>query len=373
MPGDKPLADRRIRRQIKSGSRSHGLWPPNRAIVLEGEDRKGLTRAVKTRFGGYLVRKPDEPAVWTEELVEGELGAGDVLLRVRYSALNYKDALALTARGRVLRTFPVIPGIDLAGEVVSSEDPRFAAGDRVFATGMGVGEEHSGGFAQYARLPATKLQALPPGLNFQTAMGLGTAGFTAMLAVFALEDHGVRPTQGEVLVTGAGGGVGGFAIALLAGRGFAVTAVTGRPAQAGYLRELGASKVLDRSELAKPGKPLASERWQGSVDSVGGIILANVLAAMKRGGSVAACGNAGGAELPTSVFPFILRGVNLLGIDSVHCPASSRARAWQALAETPPGAALEAMCRTEPLARASALAADLLEGKVRGRVVLAVE
>lgn len=300
------------------------------------------------------------------------LPEGEVTVRVRYSALNYKDALALTARGRVLRRFPIIPGVELAGEVLASDDARFRPGDAVFAFGRGVGDQRSGGFARYARLPAAAVERVPEGVALTEVVGAGAAAYTAVLCLMALEGHGIVPERGPVVVTGACGGVGGYAVALLADAGYRVEAVTGRREEAAYLQRLGAAAIVDRAELADSAKPLASERWAGGVDTVGGRVLASVLARVRYGGSVAACGNAGGADLPVTVFPFILRAVNLLGIDAVHCLEDRARQALRRLFDTLPRSAIEAMCRIEPLEQAPRIAEAMLAGKVRGRVVLAV-
>jgi acrylyl-CoA reductase (NADPH) len=299
-----------------------------------------------------------------------QLPPGAVLVRVEYSTLNYKDALAICRGAPVVRTFPMVPGVDLAGVVESSSDPRFTPGDAVLANGWGLGETQWGGLARYARLPGDFLLKIPAGLDARRAMAIGTAGYTAMLCLMALERAGLRPERGEVLVTGASGGVGSVAIALLAGQGYAVTASTGRLAETEYLKTLGAAQVIDRAELSAPGKPLQKERWAGAIDSVGGTTLANVCASLKYRGLVAACGLAQGMEFPATVAPFILRGVSLLGIDSVRAPLAERTVAWDRLSRELDAAKLELTAREIGLEQAIAAAADLLAGKVRGRLVV---
>jgi acrylyl-CoA reductase (NADPH) len=302
------------------------------------------------------------------------LPAGEVTVAVAYSTLNYKDGLCLSAKGGgLVRTYPHVAGIDFAGVVEESQDARYRPGDRVVLTGWRVGEAHWGGYAQKARVKADWLVPLPEGLSARQAMAVGTAGFTAMLAVMALEDHGLVPAGGEVLVTGAAGGVGSVATAILAARGYQVAAVTGRPETGDYLRGLGASRIVAREELAETVKrPLEAETWAGCVDAVGGAMLARVLGQMKYGASVAAVGLAGGAGLPASVVPFLLRGVNLLGIDSVMCPFEKRKRAWARIAAELPLAKLEAMVQEVGLEDLPRLGADILAGAVQGRVVVDV-
>ncbi|MCS6802161.1 MAG: MDR family oxidoreductase [Chloroflexota bacterium] len=300
------------------------------------------------------------------------LPEGDVLIRVVYSSLNYKDGLAITNRGPILRAFPFVPGIDVAGVVVASDSPRFQPGDEVIATGWGIGERHWGGFAQYARLKSDWLMRLPAGMSLETAMAFGTAGLTAALCVLALEAHDAPVEGRETVVTGAAGGVGSIAVALLAQRGVRVMAVTGRTHEAAYLRALGASDILDRASLSTPSsRPLESARWGGAVDTVGGVILGNLLRQMAYGASVAACGNAAGAEVPTTVYPFILRAVNLLGIDSVNCPMPRRERAFALLAAVPADL-VRSITRVAPLSELPQLAHEIVEGRVRGRIVIDV-
>jgi acrylyl-CoA reductase (NADPH) len=305
-------------------------------------------------------------------LDDSALPDGAVTVEVAYSTLNYKDALAITGAGPVVRRFPMVPGIDLAGTVSASNDPRYAVGDAVLLNGWGVGEGHWGGLAERARLNGDWLLPLPTGLSTHDAMALGTAGYTAMLCVQALLRHGVRPEQGEVLVTGAAGGVGSVAVYLLARRGFQVVAATGRPEDEAYLRHLGAQAVIDRGTLNQPGKPLTKERWAGAVDVVGSHVLANVCASMRYGGVVAACGLAQGMDFPASVAPFILRGVTLAGVDSVYCPRPLREQAWQALAADWQTGGLGELSRDISLAEAIDAAPELLAGRVRGRLVVDV-
>ncbi len=305
-------------------------------------------------------------------LDDSALPEGDVTVSVAYSTINYKDGLAITGKSPVVRKFPLTPGIDLAGTVTESQHPLFKAGDTVVLNGWGVGESHSGGLAQKARLKGDWLIALPAAFTPRQAMAIGTAGYTAMLCVMALEKHGVTPEQGEVLVTGAGGGVGNVAIALLARLGYRVVASTGRLQEADYLRSLGAAEVIDRAELSAPGKPLAKERWAGVVDTVGSHTLANACASTKYGGTVAACGLAQGMDLPATVAPFILRGVTLAGIDSVMAPRALREAAWARLARDLDVGKLEAMTQEVGLADAIGLGAQILAGQVRGRVVVDV-
>jgi acrylyl-CoA reductase (NADPH) len=292
---------------------------------------------------------------------------------VECSTINYKDGLAITGRSPVVRHFPMVPGIDFAGTVLESQHPRWAAGDKVLLNGFGVGETHWGGLAQLARVKGDWLVALPKAFSARDAMAIGTAGYTAMLCVMALERNGVTPDKGEVLVTGANGGVGSVAIALLAKLGYTVAASTGRPEEADFLKSLGASSIVDRAELSSPGKPLGRERWAAAVDSVGSHTLANVCANMMYRGTVAACGLAQGMDLPASVAPFILRGVTLAGVDSVMCPRAERLVAWARLARDLDPAKLEAIgAREVGLAEVVPLAAEILAGKVRGRVVVDV-
>lgn len=320
-------------------------------------------------FKALVVEIGDPYTVQIRQASMDELPQGDVLVQVAYSSLNYKDGLAITGASKVIRSFPMVPGIDFAGTVVESASADYKPGDPVVLTGWGVGERHWGGLAGLARVRSDWLVPLPEGLSLQQAMGIGTAGFTAMLCVMALESHGVDKTK-EMLVTGAAGGVGSVAIAILAQLGYRVVAATGRASEETYLKSLGASEILDRSVLTAQPKPLESERFGGAVDTVGGAVLAGVLPRIAYGGSVAACGNAGGVKLETTVFPLILRGVNLLGIDSVLCPKEKRLLAWKRLASELPKPLLEAAMRTVSLDEVPGLAQAILQGQVRGRLVV---
>lgn len=327
-------------------------------------------------FKALIVDKDEEGAVSPsiQEIGENRLPEdGDVTIAVEHSTLNYKDGLCLTGAGGLVRTYPHVPGIDFAGTVEASADARYKPGDKVVLTGWRVGEAWWGGYAQKARVKADWLVPLPDGLSTKQAMAVGTAGFTAMLAVMALEDHGLTPDQGEVLVTGAAGGVGSVATAILASLGYQVAGVTGRPETTDYLKDLGAQVIVAREELNEPSKrPLESERWAGCVDAVGGVMLSRVLGQMKYGASVAAVGLAGGAKLETTVIPFLLRGVNLLGIDSVMRPYEDRLTAWQRTASDLPMEQLEAMIQPATLSDLPALGAAILKGQIRGRVVVDV-
>lgn len=324
-------------------------------------------------FRAILIDKDDTGyRASLQTLDEAQLPAGDVRVRVSHSTLNYKDALAITGKGPVVRQFPMVPGIDLAGVVEESRHPDFKAGDAVLLNGWGVGEGHWGGLAEQARLNGDWLIPLPAGFSAAEAMALGTAGYTAMLAVLALERHGVTPERGEVLVTGANGGVGSVAIALLAKLGYRVAASTGRPEEAEYLKSLGAAEIVERASLSEPGRPLGRERWAGAIDSVGSHTLANVCAGTRYGGCVAACGLAQGMEFPATVAPFILRGVTLAGIDSVMRPRADRLEAWSRLARDLDKRLLAPITRTIGLEEVIPTAGELLAGKVRGRVVVDV-
>ncbi|QOZ54596.1 MDR family oxidoreductase [Bradyrhizobium sp. CCBAU 53338] len=303
---------------------------------------------------------------------EAELMDGDVTVRVEWSTLNYKDGLALTGKAPVVRRFPMIAGIDFAGTVEASSHPQWKAGDTVVCTGWGMGETHLGAYAEKARVKGDWLVALPQGLSARDAMAIGTAGFTAMLSVLALEKHGLSPKSGPVVVTGAAGGVGSVATAVLSKLGYHVIASTGRASEADYLKSLGAAEVIDRNELSGPAKPLAKERWAGGVDSVGSTTLANLLSMTKYGGAIAACGLAAGMDLPTSVAPFILRGVCLLGIDSVMCPLPPRKAAWQRLASDLDRSKLSEITTEISLGEVSEWGAKILAGQVRGRIVVKI-
>jgi acrylyl-CoA reductase (NADPH) len=308
-----------------------------------------------------------------ERVDEGRLPPGDVTVAVEYSTLNYKDGMILNGLGRLVRNYPHVPGIDFAGAVERSDSPDYQPGDKVVLTGWRVGEVQWGGYAEKARVRAGMLVKLPDGLTPRRAMAIGTAGFTAMLAVMALEQHGLRAGEGEMLVTGAAGGVGSIAVAVLAKLGHDVVASTGRPETHNYLRGLGAHSFIDRGQLAKPpARPLDGERWAGCVDAVGGTTLATVLTQLKYGASAAACGLAGGNDLPASVIPFLLRGVNLLGIDSVMCPVERRREAWHRLVRDLPMEKLDALSETVPLSDLPRLSQRILKGEVRGRIVVDV-
>jgi len=297
---------------------------------------------------------------------------GDVTVRVEWSTVNYKDGLALTGKAPVVRRFPMIPGIDFAGTVESSSHPQWKPGDRVILNGWGVGETHLGGYAEKARVKGDWLVPLPARNSARGAMAIGTAGYTAMLAVIALERHGVTPRQGAVIVTGAAGGVGSVAVSLLAKLGFAVIASTGRPAEADYLKSLGAQEIIERKELAGASRPLGPERWAGGIDTVGSTTLASVLSMTRYGGAIAACGLAGGMDLPTTVAPFILRGVSLIGIDSVMCPLERRREAWKRLASDIDAGKLAAMTSEIDLAGVMEAGRRIVEGGVRGRIVVKI-
>lgn len=324
-------------------------------------------------FTAILIDKNDEgQTVAVTELDEAQLPAGDVTIDVEYSTMNFKDGLAITGSSPVVRKFPMVPGIDLAGVVTESSHSDWKVGDRVVLNGWGVGEAHWGGLSQKARLNGDWLVPLPDAFNTRQAMAIGTAGYTASLCVDTLVQHGVKPEQGEILVTGATGGVGSVAISLLKAAGFTVVAATGKAAEEAYLKELGASEIIDRAELAERGKPLQRERWAGVVDTLGSRTLVNACAQTRYGGAVAACGLAQGADLPATVLPFILRGVALLGIDSVMAPKARRIAAWARLARDLDPASLDVIARDIALADAIGTATELMEGRLRGRVVVDV-
>ena len=322
-------------------------------------------------FKAVLIERGEGPyrAGFTS-LDEGQLPAGDVTVRVDYSTLNYKDALAITGKAPVVRQFPMVPGIDFSGTVVESANPGYRTGDPVLLNGWGVGETHWGGLAQRARVKGEWLIAQPAGFTARQSMAIGTAGYTAMLCVIALERHGVAPAGGEILVTGAAGGVGSVAVAVLAKLKFRVVAVTGRPAEVDFLKRLGAAEVLDRALFASPGKPLAKERWAGAIDVVGSHTLVNICASMRYRGVVAACGLAGGMDFPATVAPFILRGVTLAGVDSVMCPRADRLEAWRRLGHDLDIDKLESLTEDIGLSEVIDRAPGLLEGRLRGRVVV---
>jgi len=324
-------------------------------------------------FKAVLLEKPESGFHASIQSVdEANLPPGDVLLRVEHSTLNYKDGLAITNTGPVVRAWPMVVGIDGAGTVIESRHPSWKAGDRVIHNGWGVGETRWGCLAERASLQGDGLVALPAAFSTAQAMAIGTAGYTAMLCVLALERHGTAPGDGEVLVTGATGGVGSVAVALLGKLGYSVTAATGKPGEAAYLKSLGASAVIDRAELSAAGKPLQKERWAAVVDAVGSHTLANALAQTRYGGVVAACGLAQGADLPATVMPFILRSVTLAGIDSVMAPIAMRRQAWARLASDLDPAKLAAITEEAPLESAIAKAHELMQGKVRGRIVIRI-
>jgi acrylyl-CoA reductase (NADPH) len=325
------------------------------------------------KFKAIVIEKADKgQTISLTEFDEANLMDGDVTVRVDWSTINYKDGLAVTGKAPVVRRFPMIPGIDFAGEVETSSHPDWKPGDKVILNGWGTGETHLGAYGEKARVKGQWLVRLPASLSPREAMAIGTAGYTAMLAVMALERHGLKPGDGPVVVTGAAGGVGSVAIALLAKLGFTVVASTGRKEEADYLKGLGASEIIGRDELSGPPKPLAKERWAGAIDSVGSTTLANVLSMTKYGGAVAACGLAGGMDLPASVAPFILRGVSLLGIDSVQCSPSQRNAAWRRLESDLDRGKLEGMTRQIDLSEVIGLAGTILEGRVRGRIVVKI-
>lgn len=324
-------------------------------------------------FRGILIEKSDDQyQASIKELDEAQLPEGDVSVRVSHSTLNYKDALAITGKGAVVRKFPMVPGIDLVGVVEDSSHPDYKTGDNVLLNGWGVGEGHWGGLAQKARLNGDWLIPLPEQFTPAQAMAIGTAGYTAMLCVMALERHGVKPSDGDILVTGATGGVGSVAVAVLAKLGYSVVAVTGRSQDAVYLKHLGATEILDRLEFSQPGKPLGKARWAGAVDVAGGHVLANICATMKYRGVVTACGLAAGMEFPATVAPFILRGVTLAGIDSVMCPRPDRLEAWQRLATDLDLEKLGQIGSEIGLDEVISSAEKLLNGEIRGRVVVDV-
>ncbi|MDQ0470460.1 acrylyl-CoA reductase (NADPH) [Labrys wisconsinensis] len=324
-------------------------------------------------FKALVVTKPDTGyACDFAEFDEQDLMEGDVTVRITHSTVNYKDGLAITGKSPVVRRFPMIPGVDFAGEVTASTHKDWRPGDHVVLNGFGVGETHLGGYAEKARIKGDWLVPLPYGLSHAQAMAIGTAGYTAMLCLMALEAHAIAPSRGPVLVTGAAGGVGSVAVALLAKAGHEVVASTGRTEEADYLKDLGAAEVIDRAELTGKVRPLGKERFAGVVDTVGSTTLANALSMTKYGGAVAACGLAGGMDLPATVAPFILRGVSLLGVDSVMCPLVVRKEAWRRLGNELDRGKLAAMTSTVPFAEVKEVAARILEGRTRGRVVVEI-
>jgi acrylyl-CoA reductase (NADPH) len=324
-------------------------------------------------FNAILVERDPPPyRASLKKLADSQLMAGDVTVRVEYSTLNYKDALAITGKGPVVRHFPMVPGIDFAGTVEHSSHASYRSGDKVLLNGCGVGESHWGGLAQLAQVKGDWLIPLPGALTARQAMAVGTAGYSAMLCVMALERHGITPGDGEILVTGAAGGVGSVAVALLSKLGFRVAAMTGRPAEADFLRDLGAAEIVDRALYAGAGRPLAKERWAGAIDVVGSHTLANVCASLRYGGVVAACGLASGMDFPGTVAPFILRGITLAGIDSVMRPRPDRVEAWRRLSRDLQVHKLELLSAEIALAEALERAGSFLEGQVRGRIIVDV-
>ena len=323
------------------------------------------------QFHGFVVTKSEagQQVAWTA-MTTADLMPGDVEVAVSHTTINYKDGLGLTAKGPIFRKFPMVPGIDFAGTVISSSNPEFAPGDAVILNGWGVGESHSGGYAQRARVKGDWLIKKPAAFTPAQTMAIGTAGYTAMLAVMALEAHGVVPGNGPILVTGAAGGVGSVAVAVLAKLGYEVAASTGRAEEADFLKRLGATEILNRADFSGPAKPLGRERFAGVIDVAGSSTLANAISQTKYGGCIAACGLAQGMDLPASVAPFILRGVTLAGIDSVMCPKAKRVAAWNRLATDLDRGKLDSLTVTRPLSDVIALAPEILAGKVRGRVVL---
>ena len=326
------------------------------------------------KFRALMIKKEDDvQTVNMVEIDDNDLMEGNVLLKITHSTLNYKDGLAITGASPVVRSFPMIPGIDLSGIVLSSEDKNFSEGDRVVLNGYGLSESHFGGYSEKARVKSEHLLKLPENISNKQAMAIGTAGYTAMLCVLAIEDHGIKPDHGTILVSGASGGVGSVAISLLSDLGYNVEASTGRLEETEYLNNLGAKTVIDRSELSEPSRPLGKERWAGAIDSVGSTTLANILAQISYGGAVSACGLAQGMDLPSTVMPFILRGVSLLGIDSVMAPMQIRERAWNRLSKDINFEKLEEMIIETSLDQIEKLAQDILKGQVRGRVVVNIQ
>ena len=326
------------------------------------------------KFRALMIKKEnDTQTVNMVEIEDNDLMEGNVLVKITHSTLNYKDGLAITGASPVVRSFPMIPGIDFSGIVLSSEDKKFSEGDRVVLNGYGLSESHFGGYSEKARVKSEHLLKLPENISNKQAMAIGTAGYTAMLCVLAIEDHGIKPDDGVILVSGASGGVGSVAISILSDLGYNVEASTGRLEEAAYLNNLGAKTVIDRSELSEPSRPLGKERWAGAIDSVGSTTLANILAQISYGGAVSACGLAQGMDLPSTVMPFILRGVSLLGIDSVMAPMQIRERAWNRLSKDINFEKLEEMIIETSLDQIEKLAQDILKGQVRGRVVVNIQ
>jgi acrylyl-CoA reductase (NADPH) len=323
-------------------------------------------------YPAIVATEPNSPA-HLQQLSDDDLPEGEVTIDVTFSSLNYKDGLAVTGKGRIARSFPMVCGIDLAGTVSESTAPQWVPGDEVVCTGWGLSETHPGGYTHRQRLRSPWLVARPEGLSLRQSMAIGTAGLTSMLCVMALEGHGLDPSvDGEILVTGAGGGVGSVAVSLLAGLGYHVAASTGRPETHDFLRALGATTIVDRRELSAPVRPLDQIRWASAIDCVGGQTLATVLSQTAYRGAVAACGLAGGSDLPSTVLPFILRSVSLLGVDSVQCPTEERAAAWQRLADDLDSGLLDSLTTVEPMSKVPELAEEILAGRTRGRVVVDV-
>ncbi|WP_448216704.1 acrylyl-CoA reductase (NADPH) [Endozoicomonas sp. 2B-B] len=324
-------------------------------------------------FKALLLEQEGQATVSSvRELDDSRLPEGEVTVAVEYSSLNYKDGLAITGKGKIIRNFPMVPGIDFAGTVIDSDNPEFSEGDKVILTGWGVGENHWGGMSERARVKASQLVKMPKGLNSQKAMIIGTAGLTAMLCVMALEHSGVTPEKGEILVTGASGGVGSTSVALLAKLHYDVVAVSGRPENSGMLVNLGAKLILPRSRFEEPARPLDKQMWAGAIDTVGSKLLARVLSEMNYGGAVAACGLAGGFDLPTTVMPFILRGVNLQGVDSVMCPTEKRTQAWERLVDLLPADFYNSACQEVTLEEIAEYAEAITVGQVTGRVIVKI-
>ena len=322
-------------------------------------------------FKALVLTQEDGKTVSTlRQLRDADLPEGDVLLAVEYSSLNYKDGLAVTGKGKIVRQWPLVPGIDLAGRVLESASPDYSAGDKVVLTGWGVGEKYWGGYSQHQRVQSKWLVPLPAGLDTRQAMAIGTAGFTAMLCVMTLEEAGVTPDKGPVVVTGATGGVGSITVAILHKLGYQVAAVSGKPDAEGFLRDLGAGEILTRDEMSQPPRPLEGQRWAGAVDTVGSTMLARVIAEMNYNGCVAACGLAGGFDLPTTVMPFILRNVSLRGVDSVSCPVERRKQAWQRLVSDLRARALGEIGQVASLEQLPELAEKITTGAIRGRVIV---
>ena len=330
-----------------------------------------MTQSLTDSFNALVLRQDENNTVSTvEQLTIADLPEGDVLLAVEYSSINYKDSMAVTGTGKIVRTWPMVPGIDLTGTVIESQSDSYKAGDKVVLTGWSVGEKYWGGYSQIQRVQSKWLIPLPEAIDGKTAMAIGTAGLTAMLCVLALEDAGITPTTGPIVVTGAGGGVGSVATAILSSLGYSVTAVSGRSSTHTYLKGLGAKEIISREDMAQPSRPLEAQKWAGAVDTVGDAILARVLAETDYNGCVAACGLAGGFKLPTTVMPFILRNVRLQGVDSVMCPNERRQKAWKRLATDLPAGALSEINRVVGLNDIKQVAEDMMAGKVQGRTVV---